>query len=1786
MKKISSQSKSAYLLNAFRWMCVLSIVVALSGLRAQAQEASFTQNSGGSNVMGFEVPLADYPGRGIGLPVTLRYSTGGLWRVGFLNTVPLGQNVRRSVTEAIYAEHSTAGWTTSLDVPKIEWPRQNDIYWYTGKPYSQGTVSPYTFRIARVYIHMPDGSIHEMRKGDAVYQDNGTIDQFGIFYAVDGSRMRFDANGASSGTLFLADGTRYIIGTTSTQYIDRNGNTLNYDATNRRWTDTLGRVISMPWPANPGPGDYTYTLPGVGTSSLVYTLKFRSLSSALTPGSSALRPMADYYLPDPNSPPTGQAFGNFPQVTQQAALFTSGYADPEETTQSYTYVVGHGQSFSSLFDPTVLAEIVFPNGLSYKFSYNNFGEMDKVIAPTGAYQRFQYDLVPSLSAPDFPYHEGSRGLRSRWISANGTGGTDEAQWQYSAGINPFTVTAPDGTRTETYVFSTGAPSNNFGYIDARQGMVTETRIFAPGVGGAMLRRTLNDYAITTSINNKPVPPNTNNSGTYTAYRNPRLVKTVTLLLDTLTSNALSKTTTYEWPTNGFDFQTGLDQTATNDYFFADVDQTTAQSGAITSIPLGTLASRGEVTYLNNSLYRSRNILGLPTSALIKDGSLQIISRADSFYDEVGYPLLTYGDLTGSDYIDPGTTARGNVTTARVYTDIGLGLFLDTHAQFDQCGNLRNNWNERNIQSTVDFSSTYKHAFPTTSSTAPPDPSGQHGSIVALTTSGTFDYNTGKTLTSTDVNGQVTTYSFQDDQGNYDVLGRLRKIIGPDGSWTKYSFGETLGNIYVMTEVQMDATRSLKTYQYTDPLGRNSRSFASEDGTNYLATDTLYDQMGREWKVSNAYRTTTRDGVADLAHTTNWTVKAFDPLSRTITATLPDGAVTHVDYQGNYTTVTDESGMQRRQKIDSFGRVIRIDEPDTTGSLGPVDGPTQATYYDYNARGNLVHIKQGLVGQTLQHRYFKYDAMGRLTYERQVEQAGTFSLLDPVTGNSSWSRKLVYDETINSMPYPGLLTTAWDARNVSTQFRYDQVNRVYQVNYSDGTPTVNNNYDQARTGYFNKGKLTQALTAAVGSVPATAQLYNFDLMGRIANQQQTVGAQSYSMSYGYNLGGALASETYPSGRVVNYGYDNGGRLSGVSSGATTYASNYDYTSATGLLKAFTSGNGTVTSMVYNSRLQIQSLDLALGGTQIQHYDYKYGAYDPVTNSVDQSKNAGQIAEIEGFIGTQKQWQQRFAYDKVGRLSLAREFRGDNSQQSYLVNYEYDVFGNRYQKQAQNGGNPFSQVWVESNHIDQATNRFSSGVTYDNAGNITVDSKFRNLQFQYDANNRQKQSANADGSGAVVSVYDAGGQRVGTQVGGSLTNVLVYDAQGKLLVEYSSTTGQGGTQYIFKDHQGSPRVITGNAGQVIARHDYLAFGEELGLVGMRASTPGYGGVDSARQKYAGMERNEVTNLSHTLWREYDSLSGRWTSPDPYGKSMMVANPQSFNRYAYVQNDPVNRTDPAGLLPGAETSWSDVADGFWGQSIPFFQYHFGGPAVIGERLMQIDSGLATSIAKLKNRTMNHASPFLDGDDDDGIDVIVTDVFAFPTIQEAIAYYNSYFAKFRYYGSQLRYYSKRFVRHTILGGIYAAEGVSRIQADGIQLGGSALWVFSGSVTVTNDLHVFVGVDTPNVADLLKFGLAGKIISKPTQVLSGSVTAVKILGMPTTQQRDGFFGGTNFNVAGGAGPYGGVSVSPDGTTAIMGGYGEGINIGASFSPGEPTFKIPHPTFEQMKSFVRRTLRD
>jgi len=49
---------------------------------------------------------------------------------------------------------------------------------------------------------------------------------------------------------------------------------------------------------------------------------------------------------------------------------------------------------------------------------------------------------------------------------------------------------------------------------------------------------------------------------------------------------------------------------------------------------------------------------------------------------------------------------------------------------------------------------------------------------------------------------------------------------------------------------------------------------------------------------------------------------------------------------------------------------------------------------------------------------------------------------------------------------------------------------------------------------------------------------------------------------------------------------------------------------------------------------------------------------------------------------------------------------------------------------------------------------------------------------------------------------------------------------------------------------------------------------------------------------------------MFRRYNRWHSRFDQPDPYDGSYSLTDPQSFNRYAYVQNDPVNSVDPTGL------------------------------------------------------------------------------------------------------------------------------------------------------------------------------------------------------------------------------------------------------------------------------------
>ncbi len=127
-------------------------------------------------------------------------------------------------------------------------------------------------------------------------------------------------------------------------------------------------------------------------------------------------------------------------------------------------------------------------------------------------------------------------------------------------------------------------------------------------------------------------------------------------------------------------------------------------------------------------------------------------------------------------------------------------------------------------------------------------------------------------------------------------------------------------------------------------------------------------------------------------------------------------------------------------------------------------------------------------------------------------------------------------------------------------------------------------------------------------------------------------------------------------------------------------------------------------------------------------------------------------------------------------------------------------------------------------------------------------------------------------------------------------------GRQIAEY----GNGTTYFIHPDHLGSTRLMTNLNQSVYGSFDFLPFGEQI--VGGSGTT----------HKFTGDERDSESNLDTTWFRQYSSTLGRWMHPDPAGLAAVdPSNPQSWNRYAYVLNNPLALVDPTGMDDCAHTS-----------------------------------------------------------------------------------------------------------------------------------------------------------------------------------------------------------------------------------------------------------------------------
>jgi RHS repeat-associated protein len=257
---------------------------------------------------------------------------------------------------------------------------------------------------------------------------------------------------------------------------------------------------------------------------------------------------------------------------------------------------------------------------------------------------------------------------------------------------------------------------------------------------------------------------------------------------------------------------------------------------------------------------------------------------------------------------------------------------------------------------------------------------------------------------------------------------------------------------------------------------------------------------------------------------------------------------------------------------------------------------------------------------------------------------------------------------------------------------------------------------------------------------------------------------------------------------------------------------------------------------------------------------------------------------------------YTYDSLGRLSQATTAGAGG----WGMSWTYDGWGNRLQQAAVKGSVP-----TITTITDPATNRIQAH-TYDANGN-TVNTPLQGA-MTYDVLNRLTTVASDtygyDPSNKRVwkndefTFWGAGGERIGRYTVAKLvdpTSAHVFVFQKVSVDEYF-----GGRRLKTMDAFGSVG-------------SYYPYGEPR--TGTLSNT------DAFATYY-----RDSTGLDYAQQRYYQSVAGRFATPDPYSaRSKGVDNPSApstWNRYSYAANDPANFGDPKGNEPWW---WFDLSDSF---------------------------------------------------------------------------------------------------------------------------------------------------------------------------------------------------------------------------------------------------------------------
>ncbi|MBI3958218.1 MAG: hypothetical protein HY328_05365, partial [Chloroflexi bacterium] len=478
------------------------------------------------------------------------------------------------------------------------------------------------------------------------------------------------------------------------------------------------------------------------------------------------------------------------------------------------------------------------------------------------------------------------------------------------------------------------------------------------------------------------------------------------------------------------------------------------------------------------------------------------------------------------------------------------------------------------------------------------------------------------------------------------------------------------------------------------------------------------------------------------------------------------------------------------------------------------------------------------------------------------------------------------------------------RNQTLYFKYDDLNRTEEKRQTNATGALIADYTFDAAG--QKGLLSKS-RAYSGANTTEVQYVTYDALNRLTQQNWVVpttstGGGTFRFDYTYNEADQPTSTRYPldhlgqQGEAVNYTYNSVGQISAVSSISGTYASSASYNPAGQLTQL--AQPGLTRQRVYETntlRLSVVKAGTTSPWDNRQNLTYTYD-------------NAGNVASlVDGQNGTGQK--QCFQYDYLYRLTAA--FTGNSGCTVYSATgtgpyqhtYAYDAIGNL----TSYTGNSYT---YGSGKPHAVTAAFGNSYAYDGNGNQTTRTIGGTVYtLVYDYENRLTEVK--QGTTVLASfVYDADGNRVKGTVGSTNTVYIagLYEYSGGAAKSYYTGPGgvvamrSGGTvYYLLSDHLNSTARIVNSAGTTQSTSYYYPFGGNRGGAFSSLTTRRFTG----QYHESSIPGGEGLYFYNARW--YDAKLGRFVSADTLVPS--PGNPQSFNRYSYVYNNPLKYTDPSG-------------------------------------------------------------------------------------------------------------------------------------------------------------------------------------------------------------------------------------------------------------------------------------